>query len=163
MGSPVFMAEASAPAHYHSQLIFDERGDLYFTRSGWDYSGHSEHVSRWDGSRYARADSSPVWLALRDRVAPGQYLYETTPGYDGSFTLLAIGARTQERRPGSPDLYVSFKGHDEWTDPRPLTSGVNTPATENFAFYGPGGRDLYFVRDFASIHRVRLERALGPR
>jgi len=162
-GRPVFMADASAPAHYHSQLIFDERGDLYFNRSGWDYRGHSEHVSRWDGSRYAPADSSPAWLALRDRVAPSQHLYETTPGYDGSFTLLAIGARAERGRPGPPDLYVSFRGDDGWNDPRPLASGVNTPATENFAFYGPAGRELYFVRDFAAIHRVSLQRALGPR
>jgi hypothetical protein len=40
---------------------------------------------------------------------------------------------------------------------------VNTPATEKFALYGPGGRDLHFVRDFATIHRVPLEPALGPR
>jgi hypothetical protein len=120
-------------------------------------------VSRWDGSRYAPADSSPAWLALRDRVAPGQHLYETTPGYDGSFTLLAIGARAEQGRPGPPDLYVSFRGDGGWNDPRPLGSGVNTLATENFAFYGPGGRELYFVRDFSAIHRVSLERALGPR
>jgi hypothetical protein len=28
---------------------------------------------------------------------------------------------------------------------------------------GPGGRELYFVRDFATIHRLPLDRALGPR
>ena len=162
-GVPVFMAEASEPAHYHSQLIFDARGDLYFNRSSWDYRGHSEHVSRWDGSRYGPADSSTAWLAVRDSAASGQHLYETTPGYDGSFVLLVIGPRSEGERPGPPDLYVSFRGDAGWTRPRPLLAGVNTPATENFAFYGPGGRDLYFVRDFAAFHRVPLDRALGPR
>jgi len=162
-GEPVFMAEASAWAQYHSQLIFDARGDLYFSRSGWDYRGHTEHVSRWDGSRYTPADTSPPWLALRGRVRHGQYLYETTPGYDGTFTLLVIGARNEGGRPGPPDLYVSFRGDAGWADPRPLQNGVNTPATENFAFYGSEGRELYFVRDFATVHRLPLERALGPR
>jgi hypothetical protein len=162
-GRPVFMAEASDWGHYHSQPIFDARGDLHFSRSDWDYRGHSEHVSRWDGSRYGQADSSHAWLALRDRVAAGQHLYETTPGHDGTFTVLVIGARSEGQRPGPPDLYVSFRSDTGWTEPRPLRAGVNTPVTENFAFYGPGGRELYFVRDFAAIQRVSLERALGPR
>jgi hypothetical protein len=37
------------------------------------------------------ADSSPGWLALRDRRAPGQHLDETTPGYDGTFTPTGAG------------------------------------------------------------------------
>jgi hypothetical protein len=47
--------------------------------------------------------------------------------------------------------------------PRPLQGGVNTPLTENFAFYSPGGRELYFVRDFAGFHHLPLALALGPR
>jgi hypothetical protein len=96
-------------------------------------------------------------------VAADQHLYETTPGYDGTFTLLVIGARNEGMPPGPPDLYVSFRGDAGWTQPRGLSGGVNTPATENFAFCGPGGRELYFVRDFATIHTLPLQRALGPR
>ena len=39
---------------------------------------------------------------------------------------------------------------------------MNTPLTENFAFYGPGGQELYFVRDFAGVYHLPLSRALGP-
>jgi hypothetical protein len=162
-GAPVFMAEASEWAHYHSQPIFDARGDLYFSRSGWDYRGHSEHVSRWEGDGYGTPDSSGVWLALRDRVEPGRHLYEVTPGYDGSFALLVVGERPDSGRPGPPDLQVSFRSDTGWTAPRPLQGGVNTPLTENFAFYSPGGRELYFVRDFAGFHHLPLALALGPR
>jgi hypothetical protein len=102
-GTPVFRADASEWAHYHSQPIFDARGDLHFSRSDWDYRGHSEHVGRWAGSRYGPADSSSAWLALRDRVGPGQHLYEATPGYDGTFVLLVIGPRGEGERPGPPD------------------------------------------------------------
>jgi hypothetical protein len=52
-GSPVFMAEASAWAHHQLGL-----------------PGHSEHLSRWDGSRYGPADSSTAWLALCGIVWP---------------------------------------------------------------------------------------------
>jgi hypothetical protein len=162
-GAPVFMAEASEWAHYHSQPIFDARGNLYFNRSGWDYSGHSEHVSRWSGGRFQRPDTSAAWLALRDRTGAGRHLYETTPGFDGSFTLLAIGERPAGGRPGPPDLFVSFRTATGWTAPRPLQSGVNTPATENFPFYSPDGRELYFVRDFSRLYRLPLEQALGQR
>jgi hypothetical protein len=162
-GGPVFMAEATEWAHYHAQPIFDARGDLHFNRSGWDYRGHSEHVSRWDGERYGTPDTSAGWLAWRDRMEPHRHLYETTPGYDGSFLLLAIGERPDSGRPGPADLHVSFRSGTGWTAPRPLEAGVNTPLTENFAFYGPGGRELYFVRDFAGIYHLPLARALGTR
>jgi WD40-like Beta Propeller Repeat len=162
-GEPVFMAEASEWGHYHSQPIFDARGDLYFNRSGWDHRGHSEHVSRWASDRYGKPDTSAAWLAWRNRMEPGRHLYEVTPGYDGSFALLVVGERPDSGPPGPPDLYVSFRSDTRWTPPRPLQAGVNTPLAENFAFYSPGGRELYFVRDFALLLRLPLDRALGPR
>ena len=162
-GEPVFMAEASEWAHYHSQPIFDARGELFFSRSGWDYRGHSEHVSRWEGEGYGKADTSAAWLALRDRVGPGRHLYELTPGYDGSFALLVVGERPDSGPPGPPDLQVSFRSDTGWTAPRPLQGGVNTALAENFAFYAPGGRDLYFVRGFERFYRLPLDLALGRR
>ena len=162
-GAPVFMAEASEWAHYHSQPIFDARGDLYFSRSGWDYRGHTEHVTRWEGERYRRPDTAGAWLAWRDRVGPGRHLYETTPGYDGSFALLVVGQQPDSGPPGPPDLFVSFQSPAGWTTPRPLGAGVNSPLTENFAFYSPDGGELYFVRDFARFHHLPLDRALGSR
>lgn len=50
---------------------------------------------------------------------------------------------------------------DGWSVPRPLVGGVNTEVAENFPFYSPDGRTLYFVRDFAEFCRVPLEVALG--
>jgi hypothetical protein len=159
-GQPVFMPEVNEWAHYHSQPIFDARGDLYFNRSGWDYRGHSEHVSRWTGDRFGTPDTSAAWLAWRERVPAGHYLYETIPGFDGSFILLAIGQRPEGGRPGPADLHVSFRSSGGWTESRMLASGVNTSLTENFPFYSPDGRELYFVRDFARFHHLPLEQAL---
>jgi hypothetical protein len=162
-GEPVFMAEVNEWAHYHSQPILDAGGDLYFNRSGWDYRGHSEHVSRWTGDRYGKPDTSGAWLAWRNRIGAGRHLYEVAPGFDGSFALLVIGERPDGGRPGPPDLHVSFRSDTGWTEARPLESGVNTPSTENFPFYSPDGRELYFVRDFARFYRLPLDRALGRR
>ena len=161
-GSPVFMAEASAPAHYHAQPVFTAGGSLHFQRSGWDYRGHSEHVTRWSGGGFGPADTSAAWVALRRRVGPGRHLYETTPGHDGTYALLTIGERAADSvPPGPPDIYAAFRTPTGWTDPRRLRTAINTPATENFPFYSPDGRDLYFVRDFAAVHRVPLALALG--
>jgi WD40-like Beta Propeller Repeat len=160
-GEPVFLAKLSEFAHYHSQPIFDRQGDLYFHRSGWDYRGHSEHVSRWQNGRYGAPDTSSAWLGLRERAGPGRHLYETTPGYDGSFTLLVIGEQPDSGRPGPPDLYVSFRSDTGWSAPRRLEGGVSTPLTENFAFYGRAGRELYFVRDFSHFYHLPLDQALG--
>ena len=161
-GEPVFMAEASAWAHYHAQPIFTSTGAVHFTRSGWDYRGHSEHLTRLNDGRFGPADTSAAWLALRSRIGPGRHLYETVPGHDGTYALLMIGDRAADTvRPGPPDIYASLRTPTGWSDPRPLGAGVNTSATENFPFYSPDGTELYFVRDFASVHRVPLSRALG--
>jgi glucose/arabinose dehydrogenase len=160
-GAPVFMAEASEWSHYHAQPAFTADGSLHFSRSGWDYRGHSEHVSRWNGQAFGAPDTSAAWLAWRGRLGPGRYLYETVPGHDGTYVLLMIGAQPAGERPGPPDIFAAFRTPTGWSEPVPLAGGVNTPATENFPFYSPGGRDLYFVRDFARIHRVPLAQALN--
>jgi hypothetical protein len=157
------MAEASEWAHYHSQPIFDARGDLYFSRSGWDYRGHSGHVSRWEGDGYGTPDSSGVWLALRDRVEPGRHLYEVTPGYDGSFALLVVGERPRQR-PARPARSPGVVPVGHRVDGAETAPGRSQHAPDgDFAFYSPGGRELYFVRDFAGFHHLPLALALGPR
>ncbi|HEU5039487.1 MAG TPA: PQQ-dependent sugar dehydrogenase, partial [Gemmatimonadales bacterium] len=161
-GEPVFMADANEWAHYHAQPTFTASGALYFNRSGWDYEGHSEHLTRWDGRRFGPPDTSAAWLALSRRTKPGQHLYETTPGYDGTYQLLMIGAREGDgSRAGAPDIHVARRTPTGWSDPTPLAGGVNTTGTENFPFYGREGRDLLFVRDFERILRVPLDRAIG--
>jgi len=44
----------------------------------------------------------------------------------------------------------------EWTEPRPLGGGVNTPGNETFPAVTPDGCGLVFVRDFSSVHLVTL-------
>ena len=58
---------------------------------------------------------------------------------------------------------MSFRSDSAWTSPRPLQAGVNTPGTENFAFYSIGGRELFYVRDFAAVYHLPLDLALGRR
>ena len=130
-------------------------------RSGWDFRGHSEHLSRWNGRTFGAPDTSGTWLAWRDRLGTGRHLYETAPGHDGTYVLLMIGQRPPGGRPSPPDIYAAFRTPTGWSEPAPLAKPINTPAAENFPFYSPDGRDLYFVREFARFHRVPLARAVG--
>jgi L-ascorbate metabolism protein UlaG (beta-lactamase superfamily) len=46
-------------------------------------------------------------------------------------------------------------------EPVPLGAGVNTDGFDVFPFLSPDGRDLYFVRDFSTFHRIPLADALA--
>ncbi|HVQ29182.1 MAG TPA: hypothetical protein VMV21_06375, partial [Vicinamibacteria bacterium] len=62
---------------------------------------------------------------------------------------------------GASDIWVSRHRGGEWTVPRPLGAGVNSDGYDVFPFFSPDGKDLYFVRDFATFRRVSLAEALA--
>lgn len=83
---------------------------------------------------------------------------------DGSFLIIVAAAMDHALRRRHPaDLYVSFRTGNDWSSPRPLGGAVNTAAVENFPSFSPDGTELYFVRDYGRVHRVRLAEVLGGR
>jgi hypothetical protein len=162
-GEPFLLAEPNAYGFYHSQLVFTSDGVLHFKRNTWDYRDGVELETRIQDGVWQPADTSARWLSLRNAVG-SLHVYETMPGPDDSFALLtAAPVDTLTRRPGPPDLHVVYRTADGWTAPEPLQADVNSPLTENFPFFSPGGRELFFVRDFAEFVHVDLAAALGPR
>jgi hypothetical protein len=74
-----------------------------------------------------------------------------------------LDVATRNPRTGRPasDIWISMKRGDHWADPVPLGAGINSDGYDVFPFVSPDGRDLFFVRDFATFHRVPLTDALG--
>jgi hypothetical protein len=101
--------------------------------------------------------SAYLWYVQREGDSWGGPVFMADASAWGHYHCL----RPDGGRPRPPDLHVSFRVDSGWTAPRPLRGGVNTPQTENFAFYSPGGRELYFVRDFAGLYHLPLGAALG--
>lgn len=146
---PVFMDGASTFGHYHSQISFDARGRLTFVRLTWNYRNKAEFASEWSGGRFEEPDTLDTWLYWRNNLPNGLRLFETAPGHDGSYTLLMVAALDPETgRMGQSDIWIAPRSGDTWGEARALGQQVNTEATENFPFFSPDGRMLYFVRDF---------------
>ena len=161
-GEPVFMAETTRLGQYHSQLVFDRTGDLYFGRDTADFRNHVDLFARWDGERYGAPQLAPAWEHFRDRVPEGHHLWETTPGNDGTYVILEISRSDAETgRPGPADLWFARRSPGGWGEARPVAGNVNTSGNENFVFYSPDGRFLYFVRDFNAFYRLPVAVALG--
>ncbi len=88
----------------------------------------------------------------------GLQLYDLSISPDGSYVVLGMGTiDPTTRRGGPPDLWIARRaGSSDWSAPIPLAPAVNTDEFENFAFWSPDGRTLYFVRAFALLYRLSI-------
>lgn len=159
-GAPVFLARATALGHYHSWVEFGFDGALYFRRTTPDWRETVTMRAPWTGrdpgvpEPYADVERWKGWRS-DVRVAGG------APGPDGRLVFLDVATTNPATGRGASDIWVALRRGDGWTDPRPLGAGVNADGYDVFPFVSPDGRDLYFVRDFATFHRVPLADALA--
>lgn len=160
--TPVLLP-ANRSGYYHAQLVIDDAGDLYFKRQTADYRGGVDMVSR-NSTGFATADTSAAYVYWTKHLPAQFFLWETTPGHDGSYVLLMVSPRNEAGRPaGGADIWVAFTKNGRWSEARPLQGGVNSPETENFPFYSADRKELFFVREFREFRHVSLSAALGPR
>jgi L-ascorbate metabolism protein UlaG (beta-lactamase superfamily) len=159
-GAPVYMRQASTPGHYHSwvELGFDDA--VYFRRTSADWKVTETLRSVWTGSAYgapAPYADAERWKGWRSdvRVVGG------SPGPGGTLVFLDVATTNPRTGRSASDIWISRKRGDAWTDPAPLGAGINSDGFDVFPFVSPDGRDLYFVRDFATFHRVPLADALA--
>lgn len=158
--TPVFMARASTLGHYHSWVEFGFDGALYFRRTTPDWKRNETMRARWTGTEY----SSPEPYADVERWKgwrPDVTVAGGSPGPDGRLIFLDVATTNPRTGRGASDIWVSLKREDRWTDPAPLGAGINSDGYDLFPFVSPDGRDLYFVRDFATFHRIPLADALA--
>ena len=157
---PVFLAQVSTPGHYHSWVEFGPDGALYFRRTTPDWSRNVTMRAAWNGHAFAPPEPYAEverWKTWRPdvRIAGG------TPGPDGRLVFLDVATTNPTTGRGASDIWVSRRIGGDWTDPKPLGAGVNTDGFDVFPFVSPDGRDLYFVRDFRTFHRIPLAEALA--
>ena len=159
-GAPVFMARSSTPGHYHSWVEFGWDGAIYFRRTTPDWTSTETMRVRWSGSEYSTPEpyaDAERWKGWRAdvRIAGG------SPGPEGTLVFLDVATRNPRTGGGASDIWVSRKRGDTWTEPAPLGAGINSDGYDVFPFVSPDGRDLYFVRDLATFHRIPLAEALA--
>ena len=151
---PVPMTKASRVGQYNAGPQFEADGSVSF-------SGGEPLVTRWNGREYGTPliDARVTrWREWRKDL----FIWGGTPSPTGDAMLLTVSRLdpvSGKRLPG--DLWVSRKTGDSWSVPRPLGGGVNSERNDNFPFFSPDGRELYFVRDFARFLHLPLATALG--
>jgi len=160
-GPPMFLAGASVLGHYHSGLTFADGGWLHFGRSTPDFRSTTPLRARWANGRLSTPErySTPARWAnwRRDR-----HVWDARPAPGGRALILEVSPLdTATGRRGPGDLWVSERRGDDWGEPRPLGAGVNSPGTENFIFFSPDGRELFYVRNFDEVRHVSLAAAIA--
>jgi L-ascorbate metabolism protein UlaG (beta-lactamase superfamily) len=158
--APVFMARPTTPGHYHSWVHVSDDGAVYFRRTTPDWRATETRVTRWNGTEYAASEiyaDAERWKTWRPdvRVVGG------LPGPGGRTLFLDVSTTNPRTDRPASDIWVTVRERDGWSEPRPLGGGVNSDGFDVFPFFSPDGRELYFVRDFRTFHRVAMDDALG--
>lgn len=157
--TPVFMARASTFGHYHSWVEFGFDNAVYFRRTTPDWKLNETMRVRWTGTEYSSPEpyvDAERWKGWRADVN----VVGGSPGPDGRSVFLDVATKHPKTGRGASDIWVTIKRGDTWSEPVPLRGGVNSDGFDVFPFVSPDGRDLYFVRDFATFHRLPLTDAL---
>lgn len=158
--APVFMRRASTVGHYHSWVEFGFDGAVYFRRTTPDWKKTETLRSRWSGSEYTAPElyaEAERWKGWRGDVN----IVGGLPGPDGTVIFLDVATRNPATGRSASDIWVSRKRGNDWTAPMRLGAGINSDGYDLFPFFSPDGKDLYFVRDFATFHRIPLADALA--
>jgi len=155
-GPPENLTRLSIPGRYHSQTGFDASGALYFRRSIPGQRYDLTYRAAWNGAEFDEAvPFNPVnrWITgWRGEL----HVWGGQPSPDGRLIVLEVSSLA-DGRPGPSDLWVSCSTvRGGWSEPRPLAESVNTPSNENFIFFAPDGRRLFFVRAFSEILSVSM-------
>ena len=160
-GTPVFMSRSTSQGHYHSWVEFGFDDAVYFRRTTADWASTQTLRVRWTGQEYSTPEpyaDAERWKGWR----PDVNIVGGSPGPDGRLVFLDVATKNPATGRAASDIWVSLRRGQGWTDPAPLGGGVNSDGFDVFPFVSPDGNDLYFVRDFRTLHRIPLASALPP-
>jgi hypothetical protein len=123
--------------------------EMYFCMAGPGYGRASIMVTRFVDGGWTEPETAPfsgatAWIDLEPFVAP-----------DGRRLFFMSTRPAPGEQEGEPDIWVTDRRGDTWSEPRPLGEPVNTDLAEYFPAVTMAG-DLYFTRADSTgrIHQV---------
>ena len=151
---PQYLQGMGIPGQYHSQTGFDASGALYYRVAMPGERFDPTFVSYWTG----RAFEAPVaYMPVNfwsGRVGDTLFVWGGQPRPDGRAVILEVSRYDSRHRPGPADLWITCESERGWTIPRPMPDSINTAGNENFVFFAPDAKRMYFVRDFRELLSV---------
>lgn len=160
-GPPRPLAEANRPGYYHSGVEFGADDAIHFRRIAPDWQSRETLVARRDPGGPGYLPDVP-WepATIATRLRPDLSIAGGSPGPREDLVFLDVPTRDSASGRRASDIWIMERNATGWSQPRPLDPGINGPEFETFPFFSPDGRDLFFVRAFATVHRVNLDAAL---
>jgi Tol biopolymer transport system component len=126
----------SDAGEYYPSVAAD--GTLYFESARPGGKGRADvYLSRLVDGKYSPPEN--LGAPLNSEFNEGDAVIAP----DRSFMILTITGRPDDM--GSGDLYISERHAGEWTAPKHLPAGINSPALEFCPSLSPDGRHLYFT------------------
>lgn len=129
---PVMISDNVNDFALHWQFSVADNYNLYFQ----DAANSDLYVSAFVDGEYQEAEKLPETIN-------SPTLHEGCPyiAPDESYLIF------ERRQGGFSDLLISFKnGNDAWTDPVALGNGINTDASELYAYLTADDKFLFFLR-----------------
>ena len=157
-GDPVFMKKANRLGYYHAWVEFGWNGDIFFRQTTPDWKSRTTLVTSWNGREYSTPRGFEPVIQLQKKN-PGLRIVGGSPGPTKDLIFLDVATTNPKTGRGASDIWISRRIGEAWQKPQPLTA-VNTDGFDVFPFFSPGGKCMYFVRDFKAFYRVDLESAL---
>lgn len=156
-GEPEFLAAISSLPQYDNRAHFLNDGTIRFSSTSADWTETHEYVSRLSAGEYAPPAIDSDREQFRDwaQAQPELFVWTSDLSPDGQLAIIEVSTRNEDGRPGPADLWYSQKLHHQWTDPKPISSGLNTvDSNENFPTFSADGETMVFVRDFRSFYTL---------
>lgn len=156
-GEPEFLAATSSLPQYDNRAHFLNDGTIRFSSTSADWTETHEYVSRLSAGEYAPPAIDSDREQFRDwaQAQPELFVWTSDLSPDGQLAIIEVSTRNEDGRPGPADLWYSQKLHNQWTDPKPISSGLNTvDGNENFPTFSADGETIVFVRDFRSFYTL---------
>ena len=126
----------SDAGEYYPSVAAD--GTLYFESARPGGRGRADvYISRLVDGKYSPPEN--LGAPLNSEFNEGDAVIAP----DQSFMILTITGRPDDM--GSSDLYISEHHDGQWTTPKHLPAGINSPALEFCPSLSPDGRYLYFT------------------
>jgi len=135
---PVKIAENNiSTSHIEFNTSIDFNNNLImFTRAGEGFNGTELYQARWQGDKFSEAE-------LIKMAGTSYQASDISLSADGKQLLFSM--YSDENGKGSFDLFVSQKINEQWSQPKKLSSQVNS-ATNEFYPQMTQSKNLYFAR-----------------